>query len=104
MVWTTVAGTVRCGAPCAPLRPGSGGGLVVDVTTSAAPVGSTLASPPARRVNRPRWFDLRLLTGVLLVLVSVIIGARVVAASDSSEPVWAAAHDLAAGTQLTATD
>jgi Flp pilus assembly protein CpaB len=55
-------------------------------------------------VGRPRWFDLRLLTGVLLVLVSVIVGARIVAASDSSEPVWVAARDLAAGTLLTAED
>jgi Flp pilus assembly protein CpaB len=41
---------------------------------------------------------------VLLVLVSVVVGARIVASSDSSEPVWVAAHDLAAGTQLTADD
>jgi hypothetical protein len=63
-----------------------------------------MSSPPARRTGRPRWFDLRLLTGVLLVLVSVVVGARIVAASDSSEPVWIAARDLAAGTQLTAGD
>jgi hypothetical protein len=65
---------------------------------------SGLASPPARRVTRPRWFDLRLITGVLLVLVSVVVGAKVVAASDKSEPVWVAARDLAAGTQLSADD
>ena len=65
---------------------------------------SGLASPPARRVARARWLDLRLVTGVLLVLVSVVVGAKVVAASDKSEPVWVAARDLAAGTQLTADD
>ena len=63
-----------------------------------------LASPPAHRVSRPRWLDLRLLTGVLLVLVSVVVGARVVATSHSSEPVWVAARDLAAGTELSAAD
>jgi hypothetical protein len=45
-----------------------------------------------------------MLTGVLLVLVSVVVGAKVVAASDKSEAVWVAARDLAAGTQLTAED
>jgi hypothetical protein len=63
-----------------------------------------LTSPPARRTSRPRWLDLRLVSGVLLVLISVIVGARVVDRSDASEPVWVATHDLAAGTQLTAAD
>jgi hypothetical protein len=61
-------------------------------------------SPPAQRVGRPRWLDLRLLTGVLLVLISVVVGAKVVAASDKSEAVWVAARDLAAGTQLSSDD
>src|SRR5438270_1040612 len=70
----------------------------------ASTVTAPLPSPPAQRVSRPRWLDLRLITGVLLVLVSVVIGARVVAASQSSEPVWLTARDLAAGTELTAAD
>jgi Flp pilus assembly protein CpaB len=45
-----------------------------------------------------------MLTGVLLVLVAVVVGAKVVAASDNSESVWVAARDLAAGTQLTTDD
>lgn len=78
---------------------------MTDTATSAVNSSSGgLPSPPARRVGRPRWLDLRLLTGVLLVLVSVIVGARIVASSNSSEPVWVAARDLAAGTQLTADD
>lgn len=77
---------------------------VVEVTTPTPASSAGLASPPAKRVGRPRWFDLRLLTGLLLVLVSVIVGARLVAGSSSSEPVWVAARDLAAGTQLAATD
>ena len=72
--------------------------------TSAPTMTAPPPSPPARRVGRPRWLDARLLTGVLLVLVSVTVGAHVVASSDSSEQVWVAAHDLAAGTQLTADD
>lgn len=60
----------------------------------------TGTSPPARRLDRPRWLDLRLLAGVLIVLVSVVIGARVVSAAERGEVVWSAAHDLSAGTTL----
>jgi len=38
------------------------------------------------------------------VLISVIVGARVVTAADSSDTVWAAEVDLAAGTVLTEAD
>jgi hypothetical protein len=67
---------------------------------AAAPVPG---SAP-RRVRPPRWLDLRLVLGVLLVLGSVLLGARVVAAADATVPVWSAAGDLAAGTVLTAGD
>jgi hypothetical protein len=55
-------------------------------------------------VRPPRWLDLRLVLGLLLVLGSVLLGARVVSAADATVPVWAAAGDLAAGTVLTADD
>jgi hypothetical protein len=55
-------------------------------------------------VRPPRWLDLRLLLGVLLVLGSVLIGARVISAADATVPVWSATGDLAAGTVLTAED
>jgi hypothetical protein len=38
--------------------------------------------------------------GVLLVLGSVLLGARVVGAADATVPVWAASGNLAAGTEL----
>ncbi|WP_051684167.1 SAF domain-containing protein [Blastococcus sp. URHD0036] len=57
-----------------------------------------------RRVRPPRWLDLRLVLGVLLVLVSVLLGARVVGAADTTVPVWAASGDLAAGTLLSGGD
>ena len=60
-----------------------------------------LPGPTPRRVRPPRWLDLRLVLGVLLVLGSVLLGARVVGAADATVPVWAAAGDLAAGTELT---
>ncbi|WP_040339045.1 SAF domain-containing protein, partial [Candidatus Blastococcus massiliensis] len=62
------------------------------------------AGPTPRRVRPPRWLDLRLLLGVLLVLGSVLLGARVVGAADATVPVWAAAGDLAAGTELDGDD
>lgn len=61
----------------------------------------TLAgSPKPRRMNRPRWLDARVVGGVLLLVASVIIGARLIGASSHTSPVWAAARDLAAGTVL----
>jgi SAF domain len=60
--------------------------------------------PAPRRVRPPRWLDLRLVLGVLLVLGSVLLGARVVSAADATVPVWAATGDLAAGTELSAAD
>lgn len=38
--------------------------------------------------------------GVLLVLASVLLGARVVSSADATVPVWALTADLAAGTEL----
>jgi len=61
-------------------------------------------SPPARRLRQPSWLDLRVVVGLLLVVVSVSAGARVVAAADRSQPVWAVTQDLAAGTVLTPGD
>jgi hypothetical protein len=55
-------------------------------------------------VRPPRWLDLRLVLGVLLVLGSVLVGARVLTAADATVPVWSVAGDLAAGTELTAAD
>ena len=60
--------------------------------------------PQPRRVQPPRWLDLRLLLGVLLVLGSVLLGAHVIGAADATVPVWAAAGDLAAGSRLTPDD
>src|SRR3954468_7837827 len=68
-----------------------------------APAGA-LPGPTPRRVRPPQWLDLRLVLGLLLVLGSVLLGARVGSAADATVPVWAAAGDLAAGTVLTADD
>ena len=68
------------------------------------PPADAPAPPVPRRVRPPRWLDLRLVLGVLLVLGSVLLGARVVGAADATIPVWAAQGDLAAGTVLTEDD
>ena len=67
-------------------------------------MSDTPASPRAARLTRPGWLDGRLVLGVLLVLVSVVVGARVLSAADRSVLVWAAATDLTAGSQLTQGD
>jgi len=54
-------------------------------------------SPPIARVRRPRWRDSRLLVGILLVLVSVGVGARVVSGAQQTGSWVAVAHDLPAG-------
>jgi hypothetical protein len=80
---------------------------VTAVRTPAAPdlpATDTASGPTPRRIHPPRWLDLRLVLGVLLVLGSVLVGARIVGAADATVPVWAVAGDLAAGTELEARD
>ena len=61
-------------------------------------------SPPASRLTTPSWRDSRLVLGVLLIVVSVLVGAKVLSGADASQQVWVAAHDLAPGTVLTGED
>ncbi|MGY1735143.1 SAF domain-containing protein [Geodermatophilus sp. SYSU D00684] len=75
----------------------------MSAATRTVPTGSaaeTPAGPVPRRVRPPRWLDLRLVLGVLLVLGSVLLGARVLTAADATVPVWSVTADLAAGTVL----
>lgn len=57
-------------------------------------------SPPATRLRSPSWLDRRLVLGVALVLVSVLLGARTLSRADTTQLVWSANRDLAAGTVL----
>lgn len=61
-------------------------------------------SSPAARIVVPRWLDARVAVGLLLVLVSVATGARIVSTAGHLTPVYAAAHDLVPGEQLTSAD
>ena len=67
-------------------------------------MSETPASPRASRLATPGWLDGRLVLGVLLVLVSVVVGARVLSSADRSTAVYAVTGDLAAGTVLDAAD
>ncbi|TNM60040.1 hypothetical protein FHN55_19840 [Streptomyces sp. NP160] len=68
------------------------------------PTALTPASPLAARLRAPSWRDPRLVVGLVLVLASVLVGARVVSAADSTVPVWVAAHTLVPGEEITAED
>lgn len=65
---------------------------------------SALPTPAARRLPRSRWTDIRLIVGVLLVLLSVVVGARLFAAADDTVPVWVSTSDLGPNIPLTAED
>jgi hypothetical protein len=65
---------------------------------------SDLPAPSASRLARARWLDARLLIGLLLVLLSVVIGAKVVADADQRVKVWSVTHDLGADTPLSSDD
>ena len=56
--------------------------------------------PKAARLVAPSWLNTRVVLGLLLVLVSVVVGARVFASADDSQGVWVATRDLAPGTTL----
>jgi hypothetical protein len=61
-------------------------------------------SPPATRLAAPRWWDVRLVIGLVLVLTAVVVGAKVVAEADDTVRVWSVTRDLAAGVTLAADD
>lgn len=67
-------------------------------------MSETPASPKASRLATPGWLDGRLVLGVLLVLVSVVVGARVLSSADRSTLVYAVTKDLAAGSVLQSGD
>lgn len=61
-------------------------------------------SPSPRRISTPRWFDLRLVLGIVLVLAAVVTGASVLARARHTDKQLAAAQDLEVGTRLRASD
>jgi SAF domain len=61
-------------------------------------------SPTPRRIRTPTWLDLRLIAGVLLVVVSLVIGLLVIIRANATRRVWAVAHDVEAGSTISAGD
>ena len=60
----------------------------------------TSDAPPAVRATTPGWRDPRMWVGVAIVAVSVVAGARLLAAADDTVPVWALAADKGAGDRV----
>ena len=75
-----------------------------NVGVTIAPPSRPASSPPAIRGTRPTWRDPRLAVGLALVCISVLVGARVLAAADDSAPVLAARAPLAAGQRVAEED
>ena len=59
------------------------------------------ADAPSARFRRPTWRDPRLLTGLLLVLLSVAGVTAVVTATNRTDPYLAAARDIEVGQDVT---
>jgi hypothetical protein len=64
----------------------------------------SVPSPVPRRIKAPSWLDLRLVTGVVLVLGSVVLGAKIVSGANHTYRVLATTRDLAPGTLLSRDD
>ncbi|MBC7558833.1 MAG: hypothetical protein H7270_05635 [Dermatophilaceae bacterium] len=63
-----------------------------------------LPRPTAGRLHKPSWRDTRLVVGVVLVLLSVTVGAKAFAAADDTVPMYAAAASLVPGQPVTQRD
>lgn len=71
---------------------------------AAGPSGAFPVAPTPRRLGRPKWLDPRIVVGLVLLIAAVVVGAKVIGSSRQTTPIWAAAHDLAAGTVVTDAD
>ncbi len=65
---------------------------------------SELPEPSATRLKSPSWLDGRLVIGVVLVLLSVVVGAKIISSSQRYDVMWAASRDIAPGTTLIKAD
>jgi hypothetical protein len=62
------------------------------------------ASPRATRQRRTRWRDPKLWLGAVLVLASIVVGARVLASADDTVAVWQLSRDIPAGSPVSSSD
>ena len=63
-----------------------------------------LPKPTATRLSKPSWRDSRLVVGVVLVLLSMTVGAKAIAAADDTVPMYAAVATLVPGQPVTQHD
>jgi hypothetical protein len=91
----TPRGTVRARGPSS---------LLVLGPSSLGERVSELPAPSATRLKTPSWLDGRLVIGVVLVLLSVVGGAKIIASSQRYDVMWAASRDIAPGTTLIKAD
>lgn len=81
----------------------AGNGRMSEVSTRVA--ADEVSSPPvARRLQHSRWRDPKLWVGIVVVLLSVVIGSRLLSSSDDSVAVWQLARDVPAGSLVARTD
>ncbi|MFC8800350.1 hypothetical protein ACFT2C_21655 [Promicromonospora sp. NPDC057138] len=64
--------------------------------------GQGLPEPVAARLRRPRWRDPRLLTGIVIVALSVALGSWLVSSAGRTVPVFVADGALTPGEPVTA--
>jgi hypothetical protein len=76
----------------------------MSVMSSTAASERVEGAPAATRSRPPGWRNPRLLLGLVLVAVSVVLGARLMATADDTVPVWALSRDLPAGATVSAAD
>jgi hypothetical protein len=63
-----------------------------------------LPKPTATRLQKPSWRDTRLVVGVVLVLLSMTVGAKAFAVADDTVPMYAAAASLVPGQPVRQSD
>lgn len=89
------------------LRPVDSHSRKVPMSAQSCPMRRTSGiseTPAAVRQERPGWFDARLWLGVLLVVASTVVGAKVLAGSSEQVEVWQVTRDLAAGAPVDEAD
>jgi hypothetical protein len=70
------------------------------LSVSSADQLADVPSPTAVRMARARWRDTRFWVGVLIVVTSIVLGSRLLAAADRTVEVWQLTDGQRSGTRL----
>jgi hypothetical protein len=71
---------------------------------SEGEAGNPPPSPPAARSSRAWWRDARVIGGVALIVISMLVGARLLSGGDDTVLAWQATRDLSPGAVVSADD